>query len=85
MKRKALPGPAVTFFKFCFQLKKGRFKHGKNFFTMRVVRHWNRPPREVAGVPLLEMFNVLLDGALTNPVQRQVSLSRARVLGVDEL
>lgn len=52
---------------------------------MRVARHRNRPPREAAGVPLLEMFNVRLDGALTNPVQWQVSLSRARVLGVDEL
>jgi len=50
-----------------FKLKKGRFRLDirKNFLTARVVRHWNRFPREGVDVPSLEMFKARLDRALS--------------------
>ena len=38
------------------------------FFTERVVRCWNRLPREAVDAPSLEVFKVRLDGALGNLV-----------------
>ncbi|KAK4827495.1 hypothetical protein QYF61_018795 [Mycteria americana] len=53
-----------------FKLKEGRLRLDirKKFLIMRVVRHWNRLPREVVDVPSLEVFKVRLDGALNNKV-----------------
>ncbi|KFP14459.1 hypothetical protein Z169_15000, partial [Egretta garzetta] len=53
-----------------FKLKEDRFRlHiGKKFFTMRVVRHWNRLPTEAVDAPSLEVFKARLDGVLSNLV-----------------
>ncbi|GAB0187541.1 hypothetical protein GRJ2_001219400 [Grus japonensis] len=53
-----------------FKMKEGRFRFNirKKFFTVRVVRHWNRLPREVVDAPFLEVFKARLDGALGNVV-----------------
>ncbi|KFR10444.1 hypothetical protein N306_14324, partial [Opisthocomus hoazin] len=52
------------------KLKKGRFRLAirKKFFTKRVVKHWNRLPREAVDAPSLEVFKARLDGALSNLV-----------------
>ena len=53
-----------------FKLEEGRFRLDirKKFFTVRVVRHWNRLPSEVVDAPSLEAFKARLDGALSNLV-----------------
>ncbi|KFV20376.1 hypothetical protein N340_10649, partial [Tauraco erythrolophus] len=49
-----------------FKLKEGRFRLDirKKFFTQRVMRQWNRLPREVVDAPSLEAFKARLDEAL---------------------
>ncbi|KGL87871.1 hypothetical protein N301_04819, partial [Charadrius vociferus] len=52
-----------------FKLEEGRFRLNiRKFFTSRLVRHWNRLPREVVKAPSLEVFKARLDVALGNLV-----------------
>jgi len=66
-----------------FQLREGRFRLDirKDFFAMRVVKHWHLLAREVVDAPSLETFKVRLDGALSNLIYLKMSLLTAGSLG----
>ena len=51
-----------------FKPKQGRFRLDirKKLLMVRVVRHWNRLPREVMDAPSLKTFKARLDRALSN-------------------
>ena len=53
-----------------FKLEERRFKLDirKKFLTTKVVRHWNKLPREAVDAPCLKAFKARLDGALRNLV-----------------
>jgi len=70
-----------------FKLKEGRFRLDltKKFFTMSVVRHWDRLPREAVDAPSLAVFKARLDGALSNLVWLKVSLPMAGGLELNGL
>jgi len=48
------------------KLKHGKFllNTRKNFFTLRVMEHWNRLPREAVESPSLEIYKTRLDAVL---------------------
>ncbi|KFR14105.1 hypothetical protein N306_07922, partial [Opisthocomus hoazin] len=52
------------------KLKEGRFRLDirKKFFTLRVVRHRNKLPKEAVDASSREGFKARLDGALSNLV-----------------
>jgi len=62
-----------------FKLRESRFRLDirKTFFTMRVVKHWNRLPREVVEDPSLEIFKAGLHRAVSNLVYLRMSLLTA--------
>jgi len=70
-----------------FKLKEGKFRLDirKKFFTMKVVKHWNKLPREAVAAPSLEVFKARLDGALSNLVWWKMSLLMAGGLEPDDL
>jgi len=46
-----------------FKLREGRFRldKRKKVFMIRVVKHWNRMPREAVEAPSMEAFKPRLD------------------------
>ena len=76
--RKVVDVPTVEVFQACsdkvrgngFKLEEGRSRLDirKKFFTVRVVRHWNRLLSEAVNVPSLEAFKGRLDGAVSSLV-----------------
>jgi len=55
------------------------------FFTMRVVKHWPRVPREAVAHPSLAGLKARLDGALSTLAWWKMSLPMARGLEQDDL
>jgi len=51
-------------------MREGRFRLDirKKFFTVRVLSHCNRLPREVVDAPSLKVSRARLDGAVSNMV-----------------
>ena len=59
--------------------KEGRFRldRREKWFTLRVVRHWPRLPREVVDAPSLDTSQVRLDGALSDLSWWKMSVVKA--------
>lgn len=53
-----------------FKVKENRFRVNirKKFFAGKVVRYWNKLPREVVSAPSLEVFEAGMDGVWSNLV-----------------
>lgn len=55
----------------------------RNFFTVRLRRHWNWLPRGTVYVPSVEVFKPMLDGTLNNLENWKVSLAIAEGFEAD--
>lgn len=67
-------------------MKEGKFSLDiqKKFFTVRLVRHWHRLPREAVDAPTLAVFKARLEKAWSNLFWWEVSLHRERGLGLGD-
>ena len=56
----------------------------RKFFTQKVLKHWNRLPKEVVGAPSLDAFEARLDVTLGILVWRLATLHIAGCLKLDD-
>jgi len=54
-------------------LRKFHTNTRKNFFTVRVTEHWNKPPRGVVESLSMEIFKTHLDALLCNYCRQPAS------------